>query len=57
LRPIVSAVLARGLCAEIPLFFYADEIAAAKMLLIFRGSAAISFLSMRDRFYVPDARG
>ena len=33
LRPLVSAVLARGVCAVIPLFFYAAEIAAAKMLL------------------------
>jgi len=28
-------VLARGVCAVIPLFFYAVEIAAAKMLLFF----------------------
>ena len=33
LRPLVSAELARGVCAVIPLFFYAAEIAAAKMLL------------------------
>ena len=38
-RPLVSAVLARGVCAEIPLFFYGAEIAAAKMLLFFRKSA------------------
>ena len=35
--PLVSAVLARGLRAVIPLFFYAAEIAAAKMLLFFAG--------------------
>ena len=33
--PIVSAVLARGVCPEIPLFFYATEIAAARMMLVF----------------------
>ena len=43
--PLVSAVLARGLRAVIPLFFYADEIAAAKMLLFFRGSAAMDILT------------
>ena len=37
LCPLVSAVLARGVCAVIPLFFYAAEIAAAKMLLFFAG--------------------
>ena len=37
LRLLVSAVLARGLRAVIPLFFYAAEIAAAKMLLFFAG--------------------
>jgi len=31
LRPLVSAELARGVRAEIPLFFYAAEIAAAGM--------------------------
>ena len=36
LCPIDSAVLARGVLAEIRLFFYAAEIAAAKMLLFFR---------------------
>jgi len=30
--PLVSAVLARGVCAVIPRFFYAAKIAAAKML-------------------------
>ena len=45
--PLVSAVLARGVCAEIPLFFYAAEIAAAKMLLFFRKSVAMDILSIR----------
>ena len=36
LCPLVSAVLARGLRAVIPLFFYAVEIAAAGMLVFFR---------------------
>jgi hypothetical protein len=49
LRRLVSAVLARGVCAVIPLFFYADEIAAAKMLLIFRGSAAMDILTKRGQ--------
>ena len=37
--PLVSAVLARGVCAVIPQFFYATEITAAMMLLFFRKSA------------------
>ena len=41
----VSAVLARGLRAVIPLFFYAAEIAAAKMLLFFRESVATDILT------------
>ena len=45
--PIVSAVLARGVCGVIPLFFYAAEIAAAKMLLFFRKSAAMDILTKR----------
>ncbi len=47
LCPIVSAVLARGLCVEIPLFFYAAEIAAARMLLFFRKSEAMDILTKR----------
>ncbi len=45
--PLVSAVLARGLRAEIPQFFYAAEIAAAKMLLFFRKSTAMDILTRR----------
>ena len=45
LCPLVSAVLARGVCAEIPLFFYAAEIAAAKMLLFLRESARMDILT------------
>ena len=44
--PLVSAVLARGVLAEIPLFFYVAEIAAAKMLLFFRKSATMDILSI-----------
>ena len=47
LRPLVSVELARGVCAEIPLFFYAAEIAAAKMLLFFRKSVAMVFFTIR----------
>ena len=47
LFPLVSAVLARGVLAEIPLFFFAAEIAAAKMLLFFRKSAAMDILTKR----------
>jgi len=43
LGSLVSAVLARGLRAEIPRFFYAAEIAAAKMLLFFRELARMGF--------------
>ena len=35
--PLVSAELARGVCAEIPRLFFAAEIAAVKMLLFFAG--------------------
>ena len=35
------------MCSVIPLFFYAAEIAAAKMLLFLRKSAAMGFLTMR----------
>jgi len=45
--PIVSAVLVRGVCAATPQFFYAAEIAAAKMLLFFRKSAAMGFFTIR----------
>ena len=45
--PLVSAVLARGVCAEIPLFFYVAKIAAAKMLLFFRKLAAMDILTKR----------
>ena len=48
LRPLVSAELARGVCAVIPLFFYAAEIAAAKMLLFFRKSEAMDIFTLRD---------
>ena len=48
LCPIDSAELARGVLAEIPLFFYAAEIAAAKMLFFFRKSAAMDILTKRD---------
>jgi hypothetical protein len=34
-------------CAVIPLFFYAAEIAAAGMLLFFRKSAAMDILTKR----------
>ena len=43
-----SAVLVRALRAEIPLFFYAAEIAAAKMLLFLRKSASMGFLTKRE---------
>ena len=49
LRPLVSAELALGVRAEIPRFFYAAEIAAAGMLLFFRKSAAMGFLTLRVR--------
>ena len=39
LCPIDSAVLALGVLAEIPLFFYAAGITAAMLLLFFRESA------------------
>jgi hypothetical protein len=42
-------VLARGLRAEIPQFFYAAEIAVAKMLVFFRESAAMGFLTLRGK--------
>ena len=45
--PLVLVVLARGLRAEIPRFFYAVEIAAVVMLLFFRGSVAMDILSIR----------
>ena len=45
--PLVSAVLARGLRAEIPRFFYAAEIEAAKTLLFFRESVAMDILAAR----------
>ena len=48
LRPLVSAELARGVCAVIPLFFYAAEIAAAKMLMFFRKSEAMDIFTLRD---------
>ena len=47
--PLVLAVLVRGMRAEIPRFFYAAEIAAAGMLLFFRKSAAMGFLTLRVR--------
>ena len=47
LRPLVSAVLARGVCAVIPLFFYAAEIVAAKVLLFFRESVEVVILAVR----------
>ena len=46
--PLVSAVMARGVRAEILLFFYAAEIAAAKVLLFFRQSATMDILTIRD---------
>jgi len=46
LCPLASAVLAYALCAVIPLFFYAAEIAAAKMLLFFRESATIDIFNI-----------
>ena len=45
LCPIDSAVLARSELAETPLFFYAAEIAAAKMLLFFRKPATVDILT------------
>jgi len=39
--------LARGVCAVIPRFFYAAEIAAAKMLLFLRKSATLGFFTIR----------
>jgi hypothetical protein len=46
LRPLVSAVLARSVCAVILLFFCVVEIAVAKMLLFFRESAAMDILNI-----------
>ena len=46
LCPLVSAVLARGVRTEITRFFYAAEIAAAKMLLFLRKSAAMDILTI-----------
>ena len=46
LRQLVSAVLARGVCSVIPLFFYAAEIEATEMLLFFRKSAAVDILTI-----------
>ena len=46
--PLFSAVLARGVRAVIPLFLYAAEIAAAKMLLFLRKSASMGFLTKRE---------
>ena len=46
MRTLVSAVLAHGVLAEIPRFFYAAEIAAAKMLLFLRKSAAMDILTI-----------
>ena len=48
LCPLVSVVLARGVCTEIPLFFYAAEISVAKALLFFRELATMGFLTIRD---------
>ena len=48
MRTLVSAVLALGVLAEIPWFFYATEITAAKMLF-FRKSATMDILTKRDR--------
>ena len=48
LCPLVSAVLARGVCAVIPRFFYAAEIAVAKMLLFFRESVTMDILTKRE---------
>ena len=44
---LVSEVLARGMRAVIPWFFYAAEIAAAKMLLFFRKSATMDTFTIR----------
>ena len=46
MRPLVSAVLALGVRTGIPLFFYAAEIAAAKMLLFFRESVEVDILTV-----------
>jgi len=45
---LVSVVLACGVCTVIPLFFYADEIAAVKILLFFQESATRNILTRRD---------
>ncbi len=47
LRPLVSAVLARGVCAEIPQFFYAAGITVARILLFFRELATMDILNIR----------
>ena len=54
LCPIDSAVLARGVLAEIPLFFYAAGIAAAKMLLFFRKSATMDIFTLRGTTFTSD---
>ena len=40
-------MLALGVCAVIPLFLYAAEIAAAKTLLIFRKPGAMDIFTLR----------
>ena len=47
LRSLVSAVLALGLRAEIPRFFYVAKISAAKMLLFFRKPGTMDILTKR----------
>jgi hypothetical protein len=42
-------VLARGVRAVIPRFFYAAEIPATEMLLFFRKSAAMDILTIQGR--------
>ena len=47
--PLVSAVLARGLRAEIPRFFCVAENVAVKMLLFFWELVAMDIFTLRER--------
>ena len=49
LHPLVSAELARGLCAEIPRFFCVAENVAVKMLLFFWELVAMDIFTLRER--------
>ena len=54
LCPLVSAVLARGVRAEIPRFFWSTEIAAAKMLLFFPGIGDDGYFDYKGSSGMPN---